>query len=404
MALAYARASDTVVTNAGQKPDREGGPGYARVCQGISMKILQICSARQLGGGEKHLADLANGLARRGHDVFAALIPSSPLTAELSSVPRQNIVELPMRNSLNIASALKLARLVRQDEIEIVHAHMARDYPLAALAARRAGARLVLTRHVLFPLSRIHKLTLRRTARVIAVSQAVAEGLRAQGIFDPEKVVLIHNGIDVERFVKRSESIPSREQLEDQKLRVGMIGHLAPIKGQEDFIRAVAIVCERRNDVEFIIAGEDKSRGGENRRSLEKLVDELGLNQRVSLVGWIDDVAKLLPTLDLFVSPSRSEPFGLSIVEAMAAGVPVVATMSEGAREIIDEDQTGRLVSIGDAEALAKVIGELLSDQKQRDRLAENARSVVSERFSLEQMLDTTEQVYRQVAQTSVGD
>jgi glycosyltransferase involved in cell wall biosynthesis len=129
------------------------------------MKILQICSARELGGGERHLADLANGLARRAHDVYAALIPASPLLAELSSVPPQNIVELPMRNSLNVASALKLARFVRQNEIEIVHAHVARDYPLAALAARRAGARLVLTRHVLFPLNRIHRLTLRRTRR-----------------------------------------------------------------------------------------------------------------------------------------------------------------------------------------------------------------------------------------------
>jgi glycosyltransferase involved in cell wall biosynthesis len=366
------------------------------------MKILQICSARQLGGGEKHLADLANGLARRGHEVFAALIPSSPLTAELSSLPRLNIVELPMRNSLDVTSALKLSRFVRRHQIDIVHAHVARDYPLAALAARHS--RLVLTRHVLFPLSRIHKLTLRRTARVIAVSQAVADGLRAQRIFEPQAIALIHNGIDVERFAKGRESISSRETRVDQKLRVGMIGHLAPIKGQEDFIRAAAFVCERRDHVEFIIAGEDKSRGGENRRRLEKLIDELGLNQRVSLVGWIDDVAKLLLTLDLFVSPSQSEPFGLSIVEAMAAGVPVVATMSEGAREIIDEDQTGRLVSIGVAEELAEVIEELLSDQKRRERLAENAGLAVRERFSLERMLEATEQVYRHVAQTSVCD
>jgi glycosyltransferase involved in cell wall biosynthesis len=357
------------------------------------MKILQICSARQIGGGEKHLADLANGLARRGHDVFVAVIPSSPLLAELSAVPRQNVLELPMRNSLSVASALKLARLVRRHEIEIVHAHVARDYPLAALATRRAGARLVLTRHVLFPLSRIHKLTLRRTARVISVSQAVAEGLRAQQIFDADKIICIHNGIDVDRFVKGRE----HEQGAVKKLRVGMIGHLAPIKGQEDFIRAAAIVCARRDDVEFVIAGEDKSRGGEHRRNVEKLIDELGLNQRVRLIGWVEDVAKLLPDFDLFVSPSRSEPFGLSIVEAMASGTPVIATMSEGAREIVDDNQTGRLVPIGDTEAMASAIGELLSDRKERDRLSQNGQRVVRERFSLERMVVETEKVYEQV-------
>src|SRR5437899_12960335 len=97
------------------------------------MRILQVCSARQIGGGERHLADLANGLTRRGHDVFAALVPSSPLLSELSSVPEQNIVQMPMRNALNLSSARKLARFASENRIQIIHAHVARDYPLAVL-------------------------------------------------------------------------------------------------------------------------------------------------------------------------------------------------------------------------------------------------------------------------------
>lgn len=372
------------------------------------MKILQICSARQLGGGEKHLADLANALARRGHDVFAALAPSSPLLAELHAVPKQNLVELRMRNFLNVASGLKLARLAREHQIEIIHAHVARDYPLAAFVSRRAGARLVLTRHVLFPLSGIHRLTLRRTARVIAVSQAVADGLREQGIFAPDTIVLIHNGIDVDRFasaaraVRGSEAAGQKEST-SKRLRVGMVGHLAPIKGQEDFIRAAAIVCGLRDDVEFIIAGEDKSRSGEHRQGIERLIAKLDLNQRVRLSSWVDDIAELLSTFDLFVSPSRSEPFGLSIVEAMAAGTPVVASTSEGAREIINDNDTGRLVPIGNVDALAKVICELLSNPAQRDHLSANAQRVVRERFSLERMVAETEKVYEQVLDRSGG-
>jgi glycosyltransferase involved in cell wall biosynthesis len=182
-----------------------------------------------------------------------------------------------------------------------------------------------------------------------------------------------------------------------------MVGHLAPIKGQEEFVRAAALVCARRDDVEFIIAGEDKSRSGEHRRSLEKLIKELGLNQRVSLTGWVDDVARLLGGFDLFVSPSRSEPFGLSIVEAMAAAVPVIATASEGAREIIDDGETGRLVPVGDAAALANAIVELLSNPQERERLSENAQLAVRERFSLEGMVAATEQVYRQVLDLPAG-
>ncbi len=365
------------------------------------MRILQICSARTLGGGERHLADLANGLTRRGHEVYAALVPASPLQRELSELPAENIIELPLRNSLDVTSALKLAQFVRRNQIEIIHAHLARDYPSAAFAARRAkGARLILTRHVLFPLSRIHRVLLRRVERVIAVSQAVDEGLRAQAIFDERKLAVIHNGIDVEKFSRKQNELASAETARGEKqerLRVGTIGHLAPIKGHDDFIRAAAIVSSQRDDVDFIIAGEDKSRTGEHRRQIEKLIDDLGLGGRVLLSGWVDDVAHLLSTLDLLVSSARSEPFGLAIVEAMAAGVPVIATSSEGAREIIEADKTGKLVPIGDAEALADAIRELLDDPKTRESLAGNARRMVSERFSLDRMVARTEQVYQRV-------
>lgn len=308
------------------------------------------------------------------------------------------MIELPLRNVSGVRSALRLSHLIREQKIEIVHAHLARDYPLAALAAGRSHARLVLTRHVLFALSKIHRLTLRRTAKVIAVSEAVANSVRAQNIFPTETIVTIHNGIDVERFDHvRQEG----ERNRDEGLRVGMIGHLAPIKGQEEFVRAAAIVCRGRKDVEFVVAGADKSREGENQAHMEKLIRELGLEPNVKLLGWIEDVAKLLSTFDIYVSPARSEPFGLSIVEAMAAGVPVIATRSEGASEILSDGETGRLVPIGDIETLAGVVGELLNDPNQRERLAQAALGEARERFSLERMVELTEQTYRAVIEES---
>lgn len=330
--------------------------------------------------------------------MFTALRSHSPLRAQLSEIPARNILELPLRNALDLSSAIRLKRYARENQIQIIHAHVARDYPLAALAARRTATRLVLTRHVLFPLKSIHKLTLRRTARVIAVSGAVANALGAQAIFPRAIVQVIHNGIDIDRFTRGREEVAKRNRQE--RLRVGTIGHLAPIKGHDDFIRAAAIVCRERDDVEFIIVGEDKSRGGENRRELEKLIRELGVEQRVHLLGWIDEVAQLLPTFDLFVSAARSEPFGLSIVEAMAAAVPVVATTTEGAREIIEPDRTGRLVAIGDVERLTRAILGLVNDRSERGRLAQNAQTAVAKQFSLERMIEKTEAVYRDVLTT----
>jgi len=355
------------------------------------MRILQFCSAREIGGGERHVIELANALAPRGHQVFAALGPSSPVTDKLIELPLANIVELPMRNSFNLSTAVKLARFVRKNRIEIVHAHIARDYPLAALAAARGKARLVLTRHVLFPLNRIHRLTLRRVKGVIAVSNAVAESIRARHLFRDDQIVVIYNGINVDRFARASSNARS-----SQNLRVGMVGHLAPIKGQEDFIRAAAIICANRRDVEFVIAGEDKSSTGRHRSALEGLIGDLGLTQCVRLLGWTDDIAELLSTFDVFVSPSRSEPFGLSMVEAMAAGVPIAATQSEGAREIIDAGVTGLLFPIADFPAMAEAICVLLENRSVRESLATSALQVVRERFSLDRMVEATEQVYRQ--------
>jgi glycosyltransferase involved in cell wall biosynthesis len=369
------------------------------------VRILQISSARALGGGERHLADLADALAERGHEVYAALVPRSPLSRELSALPEKNIFRLRLRNALDVGSALELARLIRQHRIEIVHAHMARDYPLAALGAQhaRANAQLIITRHVLFPLHRLHRIALSRVARVIAVSEAVARSISTQGLFPAHKIKVVTNGVDVKRFdasvhacgretFRRSASIAPERRL------VGMLGEIKPLKGQEDFLRAAAIIARRFPGVDFMIAGCDTSRTGEHRARVERLIRELDLLRgRVHLTGWLADVAPLLSALDVFVSASHTESFGLTIVEAMASGTPVVATATEGAREIIEDGVTGLLVPVGDAEALASAITRLLEDEHERKRMGARARRVARERFSLDRMVDQTEQIYREI-------
>jgi glycosyltransferase involved in cell wall biosynthesis len=371
------------------------------------VRILHISSARALGGGERHLADLANALATRGHDVHVALAPHSPLREKLSALPALNLHTLPLRNALDVPSARGLARLVRDAGIEILHGHMARDYPLCSYAAGRSrSARLIITRHVLFPLNRLHAFTLSRVARVIAVSHGVARSLRQQRIFPDAKISVIHNGIETGRFEAESRSLDGEEfrrRLSPDahgRLLVGTIGELKELKGQEEFLRAAALLAPRFPTADFIIAGEDFSRTGEERARIERLIAELGLQSRVYLTGWLDDVAPLLGALDLFVSASRSESFGLAIVEAMASGLGVVATATEGARETVEDGVSGLLVAVGDAEALAQQIARLLEDREARARLGERARQLARERFSLEHMVSATEQIYREALES----
>lgn len=365
------------------------------------MKILQISSAQSIGGGERHLADLANGLAVRGHDVHLALRPNSPLVGELKQARKENVTTLPLRNSLDAKSARELAKLVRRNQIRIVHAHMARDYPLAAYAVRQnKDARLIVTRHVLFPLSRLHRITLSGVARIIAVSQAVASQLRADGVAPPERITVVLNGIDAHAFEEARRKFDHSEflrswKLPDDSLLVGTVGELTPLKGQAEFLHAAAQVSKQLPNAYFFIAGTDQSQGNKTRIALEHLIGELKLTERVRLVGWLDDLAQLYCALDVFVSASHTESFGLAIAEAMASSAAVVATETEGALEIIQSGETGLLVPIRDVDKLAAAILELLGNKDRRIHMGRAAQQSVAAQFSVERMIDETEEIYR---------
>lgn len=379
------------------------------VCQQLSfdcstkstLRILQISSAQSLGGGERHLADLANGLAGRGHDVYVALRPNSPLTAELNDVSSGKIFTLPLRNSLDAKSAQALSQFVRRNKIQIVHAHMARDYPLAAYAVRRnPDAKLIITRHVLFSLNRLHRITLSRAARIIAVSKAVATQLKSDGTVSADKISVVLNGIDTARFLRAKTEFDRRQflvswKLPEDSLLVGTVGELSPLKGQGEFLRAAVKVVKQFPHAHFVIAGIDHSRGNKYRTRLEELIVELDITANVSLVGWLEDLAQLYSALDVFVSASHTESFGLAIAEAMASGAAVLATETEGALELIEAGQTGLLVPVGDVDSLAESILLLLKEEDERIRLGRAAQLVASASFDVERMIAETEAIYR---------
>jgi glycosyltransferase involved in cell wall biosynthesis len=359
------------------------------------MRILQICSARSIGGGERYLADLSNSLIKRRHDVFVALAPDAPLKDELFAVPKDNILFSRMRNALDIFSAFELADFVRRNRIEIIHAHLARDYTLAAFAARLAKKPFVLTRHVLFPLKRLQKFFLKNVGGIVAPSSAIAQSLEKQNLFPTDKITLIHYGINLEHFTPV-------EKTPHEIFTVGTIGHLAPIKGHDVFIRAADIVLRKQTNIRFIIVGEDKSHSGKNRHELEDLISRLDLKSKIELSGWTDDVRPFLQKFDLFVSAARTEAFGLVIVEAMLYKLPVIATESEGALEIIEDGTSGILVPNGDAETLAKKILELYDDKDKREYLIKNGQLRVEEHFSLTKMVSKTEEFYGRVLDKTV--
>ena len=259
--------------------------------------------------------------------------PGSPLPRHLQ-LSSEKILTLPLRNALDVQSARELEKFVGRKKIDVVHAHMARDYSLASYAARRyRQTKFIVTRHVLFKLNRLHRHTLSRATCVIAVSQAVARELKAAQIVSNDQIAVIHNGIDVERIKKTCAGLHRGLFLRSIGIAggpsggsplVGSIGELRTLKRHDDFIRAAALILKEFPETQFVLAGVDTSEAGEVHKQLERLVTELGLKEHFHFLGWLDEADKLLCSMDVFVSASETESFGLAIVEAMAAGVPLL--------------------------------------------------------------------------------
>jgi glycosyltransferase involved in cell wall biosynthesis len=363
----------------------------------FTVRILQISSSRTYGGGERHFVDLCRGLQRKGHEVFAALRPTNIWQDRLDFLPPSNIFHVSIRNSFGILSANRMAGFVRDNDIEIVHAHVARDYIPASIACTLSGrAKFVLTRHVLFPLKPFNRFALKNLSKAIAVSPSVETALRK--VFQPQQIALVANGIDVEDLgsIDRQaarEQFRAMHGIPPDALFVGIIGELIELKGQRDFVLAANELAARFPTARFVIAGRDNSMDQRFRRELKRLVKVFGLEERFLWLDWVDDTRPLFAAMDLFVSASHTESFGMAILEAIASGTPVIATETEGARELLANPDL--LVPVADPVRLAEKIGEILNDPDKRNAVAQASMSTARSKYSLDRMIDATERLYQ---------
>ena len=361
------------------------------------MRILHISSAKTFGGGERHLVDLCRELANRGHDVFVAMRPTSEWQHRLDFLPRENFLHVSIRNSFGMFSAKRIASFAEKKGIDIIHAHVARDYLTASIAARAArSVRLVLTRHVVFSMKPFHRFALRNVDAAIAVSPAVR--VQLERIFPAEKIRVIPNGIGFatssdEEKNELATGFRDLHVIPHDASLVATLGELKVLKGQRDFVLAANEIVKRVPNVMFVVAGTDNTIDQKFRRELKRLVRVLGMEEKFLWLDWLDDTAPLLAATDVFVSPSHSESFGLAILDAMAAGTAVVATATDGARELIRDPDT--LAPIKDPLALATKICRLLEDTDKRTELAAMLQNTARENFGLDKMIDATEELYR---------
>lgn len=350
------------------------------------------------------MAYLATRLDRSRFDVHvASLQRTGPLYAEMASCGLP-LTSYPIKSFLRpgtLRQQLRFAAYLKHEAIDIVHAYGFYPIVFAVPVARLAGSRVVMAsiRDSGDPWTGAQRLVQRCASRlahcVLVNATAVRARLRAEG-HARRAIAVIRNGVDVDRFAPRPSDdalrstlgVPSRAPL------VVAVGRLNPMKGIDDFLKAIALLAGRFAEARFVIVGD-----GASRRELEEQARRLGLAGRVVFTGTRLDVAAILSQAAISVAPSLSEGLSNVVLESMAAGVPVVATRVGGTPEILDDGVTGLLVPPCDSQALSGAIGRLLGDEALAQRLGDAARARAVNRFSMEQMVHQTEGLYRALLQ-----
>lgn len=364
--------------------------------QGRRLRVLHVNPERGWGGGEQQVLGLIEYLENQGHVCQLACDPRGQLRPR--AVDRGIVaMDLTIRNDLALGAAWRLRRILGSAHWDIVHLHTRKAQVMSLYLPRTRSFRVVATRRMDYEVKRdrFHELLYGGVDGTIAVSNAVKDVLIRAGV-GAATIRVAHSGVDPARFETvdqtRVEAFWQRARVATTTRVIGIAGILEDRKGHDVLLRAIRILRQEGEDVACIAAGE-----GPRRQHLEELAGELGVADRVHFVGFVDDMASFYRALDVFVLPSNKEAMGNSLMEAMVAGTPVIASRVGGSTEIVEEGVSGLLFSVGDSADLANRIGALLRERGLRERLAKAARERVLESFTLEQMAKTNERYYYEI-------
>ncbi|HLI78816.1 MAG TPA: glycosyltransferase family 4 protein [Candidatus Binataceae bacterium] len=360
------------------------------------LRVLGVDPELGFAGGETQVLGLTLGLLRNGHRAELACDPRG----QLYERARRESVEchpLAIHSAIDFAAGLRLRALLTGARYDVVHFHTSRAHSMAPFARGHADA-LIVTRRMDYRPNRLFAPYLynRAVDAVAAISHRVADALGEAGVAR-DHLRIIASGVDCEHFRPASsserETARARLDIATGDFFVGTVGALEGRKGHRYLLQAIARLKRdrgARSRIKCAIAG-----AGAMRDDLAHLARELGIANDTLFLGMVGDTRQLLDALDLFVFPSLQEGLGVALLEAMACGLPVVATRAGGIVDAVEDHQNGLLVSPCDAAAIAAAIVDLENDASWRARLGSAARARIAENFSMDTMTQKTIDLYR---------
>ncbi len=367
------------------------------------MKILQITSHLNVGGISRYVLSLSRHLAGKGHQVCIASAGGS--LEKSCNYERVRFLPVPLNTSQEFSPRIfktvrELTCYLEREPVDVIHAHTRVAQVVADRVSRRMKIPYVTTWHGIYK-RRIGRLLYPCTGdAVIAISGIVREHLLKDFQVPSERIHLVYNGIDTAYHAVAPDDALIRKYRDRFKIPegrpvIGGIGRLAAgeVKGFDLLLAAACLLKETFPDIQVLIVGD-----GPRRPFLEDVAERLGIFSQVHFVGGVEDVRVPLSFLDVFVFPSRwPEAFGLTLIEAMAAGKAIVATRMGAVSEILRDGRDGWVVPPEDIQAIAEKIAMLLSDPALARTMGQQAQLRAHDQFDIGRMVTEVEQVYEEV-------
>jgi glycosyltransferase involved in cell wall biosynthesis len=390
------------------------------------VKVLRVIARLNVGGPALHVAYLTAGLAERGYDttLVAGTIArgeeSMAFVADAQNVHVETLSELhreisPIRD---LRAILRLARLIRRERPTILHTHTAKAGAVGRIAALLAGGArppiIVHTFHghvlrgyfgrtMTFGFRTLERWLARTTTSLVAVSPEVRDDLVALRVAPASKFTVVRLGIDLAHRIA-SDGAQRRETRRQMGLRgddvfvVGWVGRMTAVKNTDSLVRALQTLVDLGVDARLLLVGD-----GPDRDHLERYAHELGVMKRCLFLGYQEDVSRFYDAIDALVLPSVNEGTPVSVIEALAAERPAVATRVGGTPDIIRDGIDGFLVDPADSEELAARLAELARDATRRAAMGAAGRARVLERYAVGRLIDDIDRLYRELLATRVG-
>lgn len=364
------------------------------------MKILHVETGQHLYGGAKQVEFLLSELRKRGIDnVLCA--PKGSDIAERATAIGIRCETTDSAGDADLGFLWQARKIMSKEQPDIVHLHSRRGADvLGGIASRSLGLPTVLSRRVdnKEPIWFV-KLKYRLYDHVITISQGIRDVLLREGVSN-DKISCVHSSVDAALYQQPAsrDSFLKTFELPEQALTLGVIAQLIPRKGHRYLLQVLPVLVKQHPQLHILIFGK-----GPLAEELQVQVLEAGLQEHVHFTGFRDDIPKWLGCLDLVVHPADIEGLGVSLLQAAAAGVPIIASRTGGIPEVVHHQKNGLLIDVGDTAALQSSIEQLLNEPETRKSMGQKGREIVSQSFSLTQMVEGNLSVYQHVLNTRYG-